>query len=170
MFVFLSKITKIKSDGWQWFHEDRHKSARATIILSLVVSAALLASFSIDWSTGEDRLGYPTNIGPEIANALDDSIDWLVVNGEWFFDGVSDNLKIVLKKLSSFLMWVPWPVMISLAFLLDHSYRDRFSYRPVHDWPCESVGTNNGNRGHNVRVGVHRSRFWHADRHLNVPQ
>ena len=118
MFVFLNKITKIKPDGWQWLHEDRYKSTRATIILFLVICAALLASFSIDWSTGEDRLGYPTNIGPEIANALDDSIDWLVVNGEWFFDGVSDNLKIVLKKLSSFLMWVPWPVMISLVFLL----------------------------------------------------
>ena len=118
MFIFLNKITKINSDSWHWLHEDRYRSTRATIIFFLVVCAAVSASFGIDWSTGEDRLGYPTNIGPEIANALDDSIDWLVVNGEWFFDGVSDNLKFVLKKLSSFLMWVPWPVMISLVFLI----------------------------------------------------
>ena len=42
----------------------------------------------------------------------------MVVNGEWFFDGINDNLKIVLGKLREFLVWIPWPVMVSLIFLL----------------------------------------------------
>ena len=41
-----------------------------------------------------------------------------MVNGEWFFDGISDNLKVVLGKLREFLVWIPWPVMVALIFLL----------------------------------------------------
>ncbi|GIT42324.1 MAG: hypothetical protein Ct9H300mP11_02600 [Chloroflexota bacterium] len=58
------------------------------------------------------------NIGPEISNTIDGFLAWLVVNGEWFFDGINDNLKIVLRKLREFLVWIPWPVMVSLIFLL----------------------------------------------------
>ena len=78
-----------------------------------MIASAIIHSF-----TGDDDLKYPTNFGPEIAGAIDDLIDWLVVNGEWFFDGINDNLKIVLNELREFLVWIPWPVMISLIFIM----------------------------------------------------
>ena len=78
----------------------------------------MIASVIIHSLTGDDDLKYPTNFGPEIAGAIDDLIDWLVVNGEWFFDGINDNLKIVLNELREFLVWIPWPVMISLIFIM----------------------------------------------------
>ena len=53
-----------------------------------------------------------------VCATIDGFLAWLVVNGEWFFDGINDNLKIVLGKLREFLVWIPWPVMVSLIFLL----------------------------------------------------
>ena len=91
---------------------------RSPIFLVSAICGALIASVIIHLIKGDDDLGYPTNIGPEIARAIDNSIAWLVVNGEWFFDGISDNLKVVLGKLREFLVWVPWPVMVALIFLL----------------------------------------------------
>lgn len=91
---------------------------RSPIFLAAAICGALITSAIIHSIKGDDDLGYPTNIGPEIARTIDNGIDWLVVNGEWFFDGISDNLKIVLGELREFLVWIPWPVMVSLIFLL----------------------------------------------------
>jgi glycine betaine/proline transport system permease protein len=91
---------------------------RSIIILTSAICGALIASAIIHSLTGDDGLRFPTNFGPEISRAIDNLIDWLVVNGEWFFDGLSDNLKFVLDKLREFLIWIPWPVMISLIFLM----------------------------------------------------
>ena len=91
---------------------------RSPIILVSAICGALIASAIIHSIKGDDDLGYPTNIGPEIARTIDNGIDWLVVNGEWFFDGISDNLKVVLGELREFLVWIPWPVMVALIFLL----------------------------------------------------
>ena len=70
---------------------------RSLIFLGSAICGALIASVVIHSVTGDDNLRYPTNIGPEISNVIDDFIYWLVVNGEWFFDGITDNLKIVLN-------------------------------------------------------------------------
>lgn len=91
---------------------------RSLIFLGSAICGALIASVVIHSVTGDDNLRYPTNIGPEISNVIDDFIYWLVVNGEWFFDGITDNLKIVLDNLREFLIWIPWPVFIFLMFLL----------------------------------------------------
>ena len=91
---------------------------RSVLFLISASCGALIASLVIHSLTGDDDLKYPTNVGPEISGAIDNAIRWLVVNGEWFFDGVSDNLKIILGKLREILVWIPWPVMISLIFLL----------------------------------------------------
>tara|TARA_B100000929_G_scaffold276053_1_gene250435 strand:+ start:226 stop:1173 length:948 start_codon:yes stop_codon:yes gene_type:complete len=91
---------------------------RSPIFLAAAICGALIASAIIHSIKGDDDLGYPTNIGPEIARTIDNGIDWLVVNGEWFFDGISDNLKVVLGELREFLVWIPWPVMVALIFLL----------------------------------------------------
>ena len=87
------------------------------IFLGSAICGALIASVVIHSVTGDDDLRYPTNFGPEISNVIDDFIYWLVVNGEWFFDGINDNLKIVLDNLLEFLIWIPWPVLIVLILL-----------------------------------------------------
>ena len=91
---------------------------RKLVLAGMVICAALFLSFIIHSINEEDRLRYPTNVAPEITRSIDKAIIWVVVNGEWFFDGISDNLKIALGKLRTFLLWIPWPVMITLIFLL----------------------------------------------------
>ncbi|PKB58211.1 MAG: choline ABC transporter permease subunit [SAR202 cluster bacterium Casp-Chloro-G2] len=61
---------------------------------------------------------YPSNVGPDVTNVIDNAIDWTIINMAWFFDSISDFLKIALGKLRDFLVWVPWPVMVGLIFLV----------------------------------------------------
>ena len=66
----------------------------------------------------ESALDFPFNIGPTLHSGIDDAIDWVVINFGWFFDVISDFLKLCIGKLRDFLIWIPWPVFIGLVTLL----------------------------------------------------
>ena len=87
-------------------------------MFTFVIITALIVSVLIHIAIEDDTLRYPTNFSPELTVAIDASIQWAVVNGEWFFDGISDGVKITLGKLKKALLWIPWPVTVSLVFLL----------------------------------------------------
>ena len=91
---------------------------RKMAIIAAVIGIALLASFLVHKCGVTGALKYPTNLGPELTGLLDGGFQWILVNGEWFFDAISDNLKIALGKLRDFLVWIPWPVVVALIFLL----------------------------------------------------
>ena len=91
---------------------------RTMAMIAAVISIALLASFIVHNTGANGALKYPTNLGPEITGVLDGAFGWILVNGEWFFDAISDNLKFALGKLRDFLVWIPWPVVVALIFLL----------------------------------------------------
>jgi glycine betaine/proline transport system permease protein len=91
---------------------------RKMAIIAAVIGIALLASFLVHKYSVTGALKYPTNLGPELTGVLDGGFQWILVNGEWFFDAISDNLKIALGKLRDFLVWIPWPVVVALIFLL----------------------------------------------------
>ena len=91
---------------------------RKMAIIAAVIGIALLASFLVHKYGVTGALKYPTNFGPELTGLLDGGFQWILVNGEWFFDAISDNLKIALGKLRDFLVWIPWPVVVALIFLL----------------------------------------------------
>ena len=87
-------------------------------MFGFVIVTALVVSVLIHMAIEDDSLRYPTNISPELTVVIDATIQWAVINGEWFFDGISDAVKITLGKLKDFLVWIPWPVMVTLVFLL----------------------------------------------------
>ena len=87
-------------------------------MFAFVIITALIVSVLIHIAIEDDTLRYPTNFSPELTVAIDASIQWAVVNGEWFFDGISDGVKITLGKLKKALLWIPWPVTVSLVFLI----------------------------------------------------
>ncbi|MBS20624.1 MAG: choline ABC transporter permease subunit [Chloroflexi bacterium] len=66
----------------------------------------------------EFALDFPVDTSKEIEGFLDDSVDWIVINFGDFFDAVSDALKVVLGKLRDLLVWIPWPVMMALVFII----------------------------------------------------
>ena len=87
-------------------------------VFGSVIVTALVVSVLIHMTIEDDTLRYPTNFNPELTVAIDASIQWAVVNGEWFFDGISDAVKITLGKLKDSLIWIPWPVTVTLVFIL----------------------------------------------------
>ena len=86
--------------------------------IAIVLGAALLASSIIHAMEAESAMDFQKNFSPDITNAIDDAIDWTIVNMDWFFDSISDNLKIALGHLRDFLVWIPWPVVLALVFLI----------------------------------------------------
>ena len=50
--------------------------------------------------------------------AIDDTVDWITVEANWLFDGLSTAVTHALVNIEKALKWVPWPVMIvGLAIL-----------------------------------------------------
>ena len=85
---------------------------------SVVILATIVLSTMIHGAGFEFALEFPVDTSKEIEGFLDDSVDWIVINFGDFFDAVSDALKVVLGKLRDLLVWIPWPVMMALVFII----------------------------------------------------
>ena len=85
---------------------------------AVTILAAVILSFMIHESGFELALDFPIDVSKEIEGSVDDSIDWIVVTFGDFFDAVSDAIKVVLGKLRDVLVWIPWPVMMALVFII----------------------------------------------------
>ena len=82
------------------------------------ILATIVLSTMIHGGGFEFALDFPVDTSKEIEGFLDDSVDWIVINFGDFFDAVSDALKVVLGKLRDLLVWIPWPVMMALVFII----------------------------------------------------
>ena len=85
---------------------------------AVTILAAAILSFMIHESGFELALDFPIDVSKEIEGSVDDSINWIVVTFGDFFDAVSDAIKVVLGKLRDLLVWIPWPVMMALVFII----------------------------------------------------
>ena len=85
---------------------------------SMVILATIVLSTMIHGAGLEFALDFPIDTSKEIEGFLDDSVDWIVINFGDFFDAISDALKVVLGKLRDLLVWIPWPVMMALVFII----------------------------------------------------
>ena len=83
-----------------------------------VVITAILVSLIVNGANMESAKAFPVNLGPAVTGGIDSSITWVITNLGWFFDAVSHNLKIALGKLRDFLIWIPWPVIVAVVFLI----------------------------------------------------
>ena len=83
-----------------------------------VILATIVLSTMIHGAGFEFALDFPIDTSKEIEGFLDDSVDWIVINFGDFFDAISDALKVVLGKLRDILVWIPWPVMMALVFII----------------------------------------------------
>ncbi|MBC8279436.1 MAG: hypothetical protein H8E48_01500, partial [Chloroflexi bacterium] len=117
MSTSLKDMAKFMAGEHETYTSENALRVRKLAIIGGIIGIALLASFMIHAWGSEDTMDYPANLSPDITNAIDESIDWTIVNLDWFFDGISDNLKIALGKLRDFLVWIPWPVVVALIFL-----------------------------------------------------
>lgn len=95
-----------------------HQRTKSFTLFIGIIAMAIFVSFITRHINDNEVLKYPANLGPEITGIIDSNINWLVMNGGWFFDGISDSVKFTLGKLRDILIWVPWPIMVSLIFLI----------------------------------------------------
>ena len=90
---------------------------KLSLIVGVIVTA-ILVSIIINGTDSESSMGFPINFGPSVTGGIDAIITWVISNLGWFFDAISHNLKIALGKLRDFLIWIPWPVVVALVFLI----------------------------------------------------
>ncbi len=118
MAVDLKKMAGwVTRNGDQTKSEDPKRGRGKVSAIFGIIAAGILASLLIHGSDMESMMKYPVNVGPNITGGIDSFITWVIVNLGWFFDAVSDYLKIALGKLRDFLVWIPWPVMVALIFV-----------------------------------------------------
>ena len=118
MAVDLKKVTGwVTGNGEKTGNGEENRGRNKITAIVAVIGAAILAALLIQGSEMEAMTKYPVNVGPDVTGGIDAVITWVIVNLGWFFDAVSDYLKIALGKLRDFLVWIPWPVMVVLVFL-----------------------------------------------------
>ncbi|MFL2644419.1 MAG: ABC transporter permease [Dehalococcoidia bacterium] len=100
----ISKISKIRINKW--------------LVYAGVGGIALIISFILRQVDLEVFLKFPLDIEFPVKSRMNDGLDWLVINGAWFFDGISYQIKVWLGRLKDFLIWLPWPVFSGLVLLL----------------------------------------------------
>lgn len=93
--------------------EVKEKSTIVKYAVSLTIFVIVMAiSWAIHLLKITQATDFPVNFSPPVTNAIDDFVDFLVVNFAWMFDWLSDQAKIVIGKIRDFLIWVPWPFTI----------------------------------------------------------
>ena len=100
----ISKISKIRINKW--------------LVYAGVGGIALIISFILRQVDLEVFLKFPLDIEFPVKSRMNDGLDWLVINGAWFFAGISYHIKVWLGRLKDFLIWLPWPVFSGLVLLL----------------------------------------------------
>ena len=92
--------------------------SRSIYLIIAVIGTALGLSIITHMIKFELALDFPVNISRALEWVIDSSIEWTIIEFGWFFDRISDNLKWVLGKLRDFLIWVPWPIMMGIIFMI----------------------------------------------------
>ena len=93
--------------------EVKEKSTIARYVISLTIFVIVMAlSCVIHLLKITQATDFPVNFSPPVTNAIDDFVDFLVVNFAWMFDWMSDQAKVLIGKIRDFLIWVPWPFTI----------------------------------------------------------
>ena len=100
----ISKISKIRINKW--------------LVYAGVGGIALIISFILRQVDLEVFLKFPLDVEFPVKSRMNNGLDWLVINGAWFFDGISYQIKVWLGRLKDFLIWLPWPVFSGLVLLL----------------------------------------------------
>lgn len=61
---------------------------------------------------------FPDSIRVKAGVYADTFVRWLMENFQGFFDGLSDGILWSLLKIQTFLLWIPWYVVVAAVFIL----------------------------------------------------
>ena len=77
------------------------------------VAAYLLAYSLARTNAGTDFGDWPKDWELPIQEPIDNFFDWIGDTFSWFFNPISDVIDAVLSWIDSFLLWLPWPVVVA---------------------------------------------------------
>ena len=69
-------------------------------------------------TTGGNTITLDKTVREVTGDAIDDSVAWIIREGAWLFNGLSDAVTYALVWIENVLKWIPWPaVVVGLALL-----------------------------------------------------
>lgn len=79
---------------------------------SILGIGGFLAFSAVVLAVWGSAIEFPVKFGRDIANVIDDSIDWLRFEGAWLLDPTSEGVLRFLLLIKDFFLWLPWPIFI----------------------------------------------------------
>ena len=71
------------------------------------IVAGVLSAGEWQWA-GE----FPVDVGRDVGHEIDNVIDWMTTELDFFFDVIKEVVLTVLIAFEDFLLWLPWPAFI----------------------------------------------------------
>ena len=85
---------------------------------TIAVAAYILAYSLATTNAGTDFGDWPRSWELPIQEPIDDFFEWTGDAFAWFFNPISDFIDAGLAGIDTFLLWLPWPVVVAAASML----------------------------------------------------
>ncbi len=96
----------------------RERRYRA-ILWAVLAGAAYILAYSLATTNASTDFGnWPLSWEPPIQEPIDASFEWFGDNLAWFFNPISEVIDVGLAGLDTFLLWLPWTVVVAVAAML----------------------------------------------------
>ena len=96
----------------------RERRYRA-ILWAVLAGAAYILAYSLATTNASTDFGnWPRSWEPPIQEPIDASFEWFGDSLAWFFNPISEVIDAGLAGLDTFLLWLPWIVVVAVAAML----------------------------------------------------
>ena len=96
----------------------RERRLQGLLWTSIAVAAYILAYSLATTNAGTDFGDWPRSWELPIQEPIDEFFEWTGDAFAWFFNPISDFIDAGLAGIDTFLLWLPWPVVVAAASML----------------------------------------------------
>ena len=96
----------------------RERRLQGFLWTSIAVAAYILAYSLATTNAGTDFGDWPRSWELPIQEPIDEFFEWTGDAFAWFFNPISDFIDAGLAGIDTFLLWLPWPVVVAAASML----------------------------------------------------
>ena len=96
----------------------RERRLQGFLWTAIAVAAYILAYSLATTNAGTDFGDWPRSWELPIQEPVDDFFEWTGDAFAWFFNPISDFIDAGLAGIDTFLLWLPWPVVVAAASML----------------------------------------------------
>ena len=96
----------------------RERRLQGFLWMAIAVAAYILAYSLATTNAGTDFGDWPRSWELPIQEPIDEFFEWAGDAFAWFFNPISDVIDTGLAGIDTFLLWLPWPVVVAAASML----------------------------------------------------